>query len=60
MSEKEPYRNRSPDPLFKVRQIFILIALVFAFALAVRLASGQPLPRDLRDFVALILGLERR
>jgi hypothetical protein len=55
MSEKES--NRSPEPLFKVRQIFILFALVLVFSFAVRLASGDPLPHDIRDFFSSVLGL---
>ena len=50
MSEKESNRDRYPEPLFKVRQIFILFALVLVFSFAVRLASGDPLPHDVRDF----------
>jgi hypothetical protein len=58
MSEKAP--NRSPEPLFKVRQIFILFALVLVFSFAVRLASGDPLPHDIQDFFASMLGLKHR
>jgi hypothetical protein len=57
MSEDRPDRERASAPIFKVRQIVILIALVFAFALVVRLASGEPLPPGLRDFVVSIFGI---
>ena len=48
----------SSEPFFKVRQILILVALVLVFAFAVRLASGDPLPHDLRDLVSGWLGLK--
>jgi len=60
MSEKGPSRDRYPEPLFKVRQIFILLALVLVFSFAVRLASGDPLPHDAQDFLSSMLGLKHR
>ena len=48
MSEKES--NRSPEPLFKVRQILILFALVLVFSFVVRLAGGDPLPTRFEIF----------
>lgn len=50
MLNKGRDRKHSPEPRFKVRQILILIALVLAFAFVVRMASGDPLPHDLRNF----------
>jgi hypothetical protein len=60
MSEKGPSRNRSPEPLFKVRQILILFVLVLVFSFAVRLATGDPFPHDIQDFFASTLGLKLR
>ena len=50
--QKRPDDERASDPFLKVRHVVILIALVFAFALAVRLTGGAPLPRDERAFFA--------
>ena len=57
-----PVRQRRYDdfsePFFKVRQILILAALILGFAFAVRLASGDPLPHDLRNLVWGWLGMK--
>jgi hypothetical protein len=52
MSEYRPARKRSSEPLFKFRQILILIALILVFAFAIRLVRGDPFPRDVRNFFA--------
>ena len=46
------------ERLFRVRQILILAALILGFAFAVRLASGDPLPHDLRDLIHDWLGMK--
>jgi hypothetical protein len=50
--------DKSSEPFLKVRQILILVALVLLFAFAVRLASGDPLPPDLRDLLQDWLGMK--
>jgi hypothetical protein len=50
-------QDKNEFPL-KVRQVLILTAVILAFAVVIRLASGDPLPHDLRDFLASMLNLK--
>jgi hypothetical protein len=58
MARSKRNNDNSSEPLFKGRQILILAALILAFAFAVRLASGDPLPHDLRDLIHDWLGMK--
>jgi hypothetical protein len=58
MPKYRPARKKRDEPLFRVPQWLILIALVFAFAFAIRLASGDPLPYGIENLAASMLGLK--
>jgi hypothetical protein len=55
MSDNWNDRSKPTERPLRFRQIVILAALVFAFAFAIRIAGGEPLPHDLRDFIARYL-----
>ena len=55
MSDNSNDRSKSTERPLRFRQILILAALIFGFAFAIRIAAGEPLPRDLRDFIARYL-----
>jgi molybdenum cofactor biosynthesis enzyme MoaA len=52
MSDNSNDRSKPTERPLRFRQILILAALVFGFAFAIRIAGGEPLPRDLQDFIA--------
>jgi hypothetical protein len=58
MARSDRNNDNSSEPFLKVRQILILVALVLVFAFAVRLATGDPLPHDLRNLIQDWLGMK--
>ena len=52
MSDNSNDGSKPTERPLRFRQILILAALVFGFAFAIRIAGGEPLPRDLQDFIA--------